>query len=413
MYKKEIMKDKSKVEMLDSLRKICNIEVKKNNYFKVIELLYNSVVNLSEEDSTVFSTKFYSQSFTTKDLLNKKPELFKNRKKIFDMLGNSSETKNDDYKNGLDALLRTHTMEEIEAIAIPILNFNFPWGESASTFIDAIYESEYSEDMRKIEDYLFSKKGSCIEAMPGATTSYNGEYGFHVILDDSYEVEASKDTFIKYIRQILSLESSTYLYGFGTLYIKYLYPFLVDKYYKKDISKVDLTKVGYNSLLIRNNFLDSGDFSRYLVDMLINPDLSSEDEKLIVAYTDIINFNLVDKSALRKIKPSFIEKYNLQEKIYSIDPSLFMDELLACKNNMKLRMLAVDLLPKGDKRLASLLSEKTYTLSRVLIQKIPVENLPFMIGSFKGKHKDELEKMVAARMSEEENVIEYMKRING
>jgi hypothetical protein len=163
MYKKEIMKDKSKVEMLDSLRKICNIEVKKNNYFKVIELLYNSVVNLSEEDSTVFSTKFYSQSFTTKDLLNKKPELFKNRKKIFDMLGNSSENKNDDYKDGLDALLRTHTMEEIEAIAIPMLNFNFPWGESASTFIDAIYESEYSEDMRKIEDYLFSKKGSSLK----------------------------------------------------------------------------------------------------------------------------------------------------------------------------------------------------------------------------------------------------------
>jgi hypothetical protein len=48
MYKKEIMKDESKVEMLDSLRKICNIEVKKNNYFKVIELLYNSFVNLSE-----------------------------------------------------------------------------------------------------------------------------------------------------------------------------------------------------------------------------------------------------------------------------------------------------------------------------------------------------------------------------
>ena len=80
---------------------------------------------------------------------------------------------------------------------------------------------------------------------------------------------------------------------------------------------------------------------------------------------------------------------------------------------MKLRMLAVELLPKGDKRLTSLLSEKTYTLSRVLIQKIPVENLPFMLGSFKGKHKNVLEKMVADRMSEEENVIEYMKRING
>jgi hypothetical protein len=407
MYAPEIMKDQKTVKMLDSVRKLFDIEKFKNQYFSNIEFFYNSIVNLSDLELTVAASSPYHTFITTQKLANERPDLFKIKDDIHDVIYNSLNINTFTSKDILEKLLKTNTMEEVEAILIPILNFAF---ESKHSIRDALYESEIPENIKKIEIYLSNKKPLYIDPSNKYPT-YSNSVSAYVVTDNSYEVSTSPHDFLSIIKNRLLLSWCSYNSVLGILYAKYLYPFLVEKYYKKEISNIDIDLVYYNSLLIKNNFIDLGDFSRHLVDLLISPDSSNKEEELVMRYSNVINFNLVDKSALKKIKPRFITKHSLQGVIYPVDPSLFIDELLACKN-MKLRMLAVELLPKGDKRLTSLLSEKTYTLSQILIQKVPVENLPFMLGSFKGKHKNELEKMIAARMSEEEVIIEYTKRVS-
>ncbi len=407
MYAPEIMKDQNAVKMLDSIRKLFDIEKFKNIYFSNIEFLYNSIVNLSDLELTIVGYSPYHTFMTTKELVDEKPDLFKIRHHIYDVVYSLSMN-TFISKDILEKLLKTNTMEEVETIIIPILNFAF---EGKHTIRDALYESEIPENIKKIETYLNDNKPLYIKATD-KYPEYSSSASAYVITDNCYKISTSDYSFLYPINNRLILNWCSYNSGLGILYAKYLYPFLVEKYYKKEMNSLNLDLVYYNTLLVRNNFIDLGDFSRHLVNLLISPDSSDKEEDLVMRYSNVINFNLVDKSALKKIKPSFIIKHSLQEKIYSVDPSLFIDELLACKNNMKLRMLAVELIPKGDKRLTSLLSEKTYTLSRVLIQKIPVENLPFMIGSFKGKYKGELEKMVADRMSEEEVIIEYINRVS-
>jgi hypothetical protein len=411
MYSKEIMKNQKVVEMLNSARQLLDIESFKKIYFSKIESIYNRIVNLSDLESTVLSINAYNSFVTTKDLLDTRKDLFN----IRDTLGNEifyySPYDQDRYfKNCLENALKVHRMEDIEAVVIPMFNFDYIGNY---TLRDAICESEVPEDIKKMEDYLDNRKLMYIQVGEGGKTSYDNKLEGYVITNNLYKLIDSGSSHLKNLRKGTSLGWCSKYGGLASLYIKYLYPFLVEKYYKKDITNINLESVGYNWLLIKNNFIDPGDFSRHLVGLITKSDSSPEDEATFLKYSscNLVNFNLVDKTALKNIKQSFIAKHSLQEEIYPIDPSLFIDDLLACKNNMKLRMLAVNLLPKGDKRLNSLMSEKTYTLSKVLIGKIPAESLPFLLGSYKGRHKNELDQMIAARMTDEEVVIEYAKRI--
>jgi hypothetical protein len=134
MYAPEIMKDQKTVKMFDSVRKLFDIEKFKNQYFSNIEFFYNSIVNLSDLELTVAASSPYHTFITTQKLANERPDLFKIKDDIHDVIYNSLNINTFISKDILEKLLKTNTMEEVEAILIPILNFAFESKHSFNLF---------------------------------------------------------------------------------------------------------------------------------------------------------------------------------------------------------------------------------------------------------------------------------------
>ena len=415
MLNNKPLKDPNLVNLSKLYRGLFDFSSYKDSYFSAIKEYYNFVKDVDNYEATVFCNNGYnfrSQSLTIKDFYENKKDLFSIADKLEKKM---QELEHPGFRTGdkdiFERLLDTHTMSEIEDLFMPLSHSSFEWFNTSMR--DLLFESEIPEDIKEIESYLDSRKFLKLEAEVGADIAMPRGFNTWVVMKGGYNFIDSGKTHLDAFkdRDCLYTKLDPF-YMMQANYVRYCYPFLVEKYYKKDLSSLNLENHNYVRMLVYSKIIDVGEFSRYIVEKLISPNSSDKDEKIAFKYLREIDFNLVDKSSLKKINKDFIKKYSLEETIYTVDPSLFLDELLDCKNNTKLRLLAVGLVPRGDARLNRLINEKTYSVLLKLIEKIPADKLPFMLGTIKGKHKDELGRSIVERMKEEEAIIKYMKRIN-
>ncbi len=414
MFSKIIQEDPDLLRVANFVRSMFNFDSYKNSYFSVIKEHYNFLKDVDDYESIMIlynGYKFKNGSDITQDFYENKMELLLARRKL------DTKLMRHDYeglaigdKSIFEKLLDTHTMSEIEELFLVLDKTSEKFYELSIR--DFLYESEVPEDIKEIEAYLNSRKLFTLDIAPNATYRHPSNFDSWIVVDNysfndtgATHLDAFKD------RDCISVKSDTF-YMVGLNYIKYCYPFLIEKYHKKDISSLDFENYSYIELLLDNKIIDIGDFSRHIINRLMSPDSSSKDEEIAMKYMQEIDFSLVDRSSLKMINPEFIKRNSLEEMIYKVDPSLFLDELFDCKHSAKLRLLAAEHLPKGDVRLNKLLNEKSYKILSILVDKIPADKLPFLLGSLKGKHKAELEEAIIERMMEEEAIIKYMKRIN-
>ncbi len=272
--------------------------------------------------------------------------------------------------------------------------------------------------------YLYSNKGlEDYRIVVEGLSSYGSKSWSCFNWSEKYESETSQMQVISnMLNDIISsltcgltnYHDSSLRNGYGSPYSRYCYEYLLNKYYNLDIGQIDLSNHQYVMMLLSNNYIDSYKFSTYMIEEAIQNSFSGPYMEIYEKYKYYINYKLLDKSLLKKIDKSFIIKNSLEEKIYSIAPYLFIDDMLASRH-MKIREMAVDNLPRGDKRLEKLLNEKTFTLLLKVVTKAPVECIPFVLGNLsklKEHHSSQVRDLLKSRMEQEDCIIDYNARMN-
>ena len=407
-------------------------------YSDVIKKIYDALNNLQEFNN---STDVYEALFTEDNLYN--IECISYAPSIIRNINYDYREQSNDLL--LKHLLKSHTMEELEEYirALMLVELN------NVKITDIISDDMLSPDILNIKKHLEGRKliklkefkmqnhtidnASMKNFKPGpAKLDIKWEQKYHggtyactrlhqldwtseEVLDKNYIQYIDTLTGYSFIAQIRYLtyphDANTTNY-YGSPYAKYCYEYLTNKYYNLEIKDIDLSNVAFNTMLLSNKYIDSYKFSTYMIEKAIESSFSGPHMDIIEQYKYKINYNLIDKSLLKKIDKKFIIKNSLEETIYPMAPSLFLDEMLESKI-MKVREMGIENLPKGDARLRSFINEKTFTLLKKVVLKVPVDCIPFILGNIsklKKDHQEAVKDLLQARMQQEEFMIDYLNR---